>query len=103
MYAIVETGGKQYKAAEKDILQVEKLEVEVGGEVELNQVLMVSTDDGVKFGTPTVAGAKVIGKVVSQGKARKINGFTYKPKKDTHRHYGHRQPITKILVEKIEF
>jgi large subunit ribosomal protein L21 len=103
MYAIVQTGGKQYKAEEKAVLRVEKLDVPVGEKVELDRVLLVSSDQGVKIGTPVLQGARIIGKVLRQGKARKINGFTYMPKKHSSRHYGHRQPVTEVLVEKIEF
>jgi large subunit ribosomal protein L21 len=101
MYVIVKTGGKQYRAVKDGTLSVEKLEGEPGATVELEQVLLVRTDDGVKIGTPYVTGAKVIGKIVRQEKGPKIRGFTYKPKKNERRRYGHRQDHTLIQVTEI--
>ena len=88
MYAIVKTGGKQYKVAEGDVLFVEKLEANAGDVVTLNEVL-ACTKDGVQA------------KVVEQGKAKKVIVFKYKAKKDYRRKQGHRQPYTKIVIEKI--
>lgn len=102
MYAIVKTGGKQYTVRENEIIQIEKLDVSEGEEVVLSDVLFVSDIDEV-IGTPKVEGAKVIGKVVSQGLGKKIVGFTYKPKKNERKRYGHRQPYTQILIEKITY
>jgi len=103
MYAVIETGGKQYRAAEQTRLRVEKLEAEVGTEVRIDHVLLLSGDDGgVKIGHPYVSGAVVTAKVVRQGKGKKINGFTYKPKKNFHRRFGHRQLFTELVVQKIE-
>ena len=102
MYAIVQTGGKQYKVTTGSVITVEKLEAETDSTIELSEVLMVQNDDGLQFGTPTVAGAKVVARVVEQGKGKKINGFTYKPKKNIHRRYGHRQRQTKLQIESIE-
>ncbi|WP_139904037.1 50S ribosomal protein L21 [Clostridium thermarum] len=103
MYAVVLTGGKQYRVQEGDVLFVEKLNAEVDSTVELNEVLAVSKADGeLVVGKPVVEGAKVVAKVVAQGKAKKIIVFKYKRKKDYRRKQGHRQPFTKILVEKIE-
>lgn len=101
MYAVVETGGKQYRAAENDVLRVEKLDVGVGDTVTLDRVLMLSTDSGVRVGAPYVDGASVTATVVRQGKGRKIDGFTYKPKKNQRRRYGHRQPFTELQVTSI--
>jgi len=101
MYAIIETGGKQYRAAEKDVLRVEKLDVAEGDEVTLENVLMVSTDGGVRVGTPYLAGARVTARVVRQGKGRKIEGFTYKAKKNQRKRYGHRQLFTELRIESI--
>lgn len=101
MYAIIRAGGKQYKVAENDIIQVNKLAVAEGEEVVLNEVLLVSNDGGVKIGSPFVEGAKVVGKVTRQYKGRKVRGFTYKPKKQIHRRYGHRQLLTAVTIEKI--
>jgi large subunit ribosomal protein L21 len=101
MYAIVETGGKQYRAAEEDTLRVEKLDAEVGSEVTLDRVLMLSTDGGVRVGAPYVDGAAVTARVVRHGKGKKIEGFTYKAKKNQRRRYGHRQQFTELVVKSI--
>ncbi|MGQ9523909.1 MAG: 50S ribosomal protein L21 [Armatimonadota bacterium] len=101
MYAILRTGGKQYKVTEKETISVEKIDAQVGSLVEFQDVLMVSTDNGVKVGRPYVEGAKVIGRVVGQIRGPKIKGFTYKPKKHTSRRYGHRQSLTQVTIESI--
>ena len=101
MYAVVKTGGKQYRVQEGDVLFVEKLEAEVDSTVELTEVLAVSGET-LKVGTPVVEGAKVVAKVLAQGKAKKVTVFKYKRKKDYRRKNGHRQPYTKISIEKIE-
>ena len=100
MYAIIATGGKQYKVAEGDIINVEKLGVEAGESVVFDQVLAVSDGD-LKVGTPTVAGAKVTASVVCEGKAKKVIVYKYKAKKDYRRKQGHRQPYTKLVIESI--
>ncbi|CDM68659.1 50S ribosomal protein L21 [Clostridium bornimense] len=102
MYAVVVTGGKQYKVEEGNTIFVEKLEAEVGSTVELDKVLAVSKDGEIKVGKPVVEGAKVVAKVVAQDKAKKIIVFKYKPKKDYRKKQGHRQPYTKLVIEKIE-
>ncbi|MBC5629822.1 50S ribosomal protein L21 [Clostridium sp. NSJ-6] len=102
MYAVLTTGGKQYKVSEGDVIYVEKLNVEVDSNVELTEVLAVSNGETLKVGTPVVEGAKVVAKVVAQGKAKKITVFKYKAKKDYRRKNGHRQPYTKLVIEKIE-
>jgi large subunit ribosomal protein L21 len=102
MYAIIETGGKQYCVREGDALNVEKLAGEAGAEVVFDRVLLVGTADGVKVGQPVVPGARVVGRVLSQGRGKKIIVFKYKPKKNYRRKQGHRQPYTRVLVEKIE-
>ena len=102
MYAVLATGGKQYRVKEGDVLFVEKLNAEVDTTVELNEVLAVETEDGIKVGTPAVEGAKVTAKVVAQGKAKKVVVFKYKAKQDYRRKNGHRQPYTKLVIEKIE-
>ena len=101
MYAIIETGSKQYKVAVGDKIKVEKLALEERAEVTFEQVLSVMTDDGLKIGTPTVDGAKVKGEVVSQGKHKKVTVVHYKPKKNIHTKNGHRQPYTEVLVKDI--
>ncbi len=102
MYAVIKTGGKQYKVAKGDSIFVEKLEAEVGKEVTFDQVVLISDDQKVKVGTPLVKGAKVVAKVDKQGKEKKVVTFKYKPKKHSHSKYGHRQPYTKVTVENIE-
>ncbi|MDP4143875.1 MAG: 50S ribosomal protein L21 [Bacillota bacterium] len=102
MFAILTTGGKQYKVQEGDVIFVEKLAAEVDSTVELSDVLAVSKEDGLVVGKPVVEGAKVVAKVLAQGKAKKVIVFKYKPKKDYRRKQGHRQPFTKLQIEKIE-
>lgn len=102
MYAIIQTGGKQYKVAEGDVIIVEKLEAAEGEAVEFNQVLTVVKDGEVVVGKPVVEGAKVTGKVEAQGKGKKILVFKYKAKSNYRRRQGHRQPFTKVTIEKIE-
>ena len=101
MYAIIKTGGKQDVVEEGKVISIEKLDVEEGAEVTFDEVLLVSGDD-VKIGAPNVAGAKVTGKVLEQGKERKIRIFKYKAKSNYRRRQGHRQPFTKVKIEKIE-
>ena len=101
MYAIIETGGKQYKVKEGDVLRVEKLPFEPGEVVQLENVLLVHDDDEIKVGSPVLSGVHVSAKVLAQGKARKILVFKYKAKKNYRKRYGHRQPYTEILIDKI--
>ena len=98
MYAIIETGGKQYRVQENDFLFIEKLEANENDTIVFDKVLMV--DD--KVGTPYVKNAKVTANVVKQGKAKKIIVFKYKPKKNYHKKQGHRQPFTKVQIVSIE-
>lgn len=102
MYAVLATGGKQYRVQEGDVIYVEKLNAEVDATVELNEILAVGTEEGIKIGAPVVEGAKVVAKVAAQGKAKKVIVFKYKSKKDYRRKNGHRQPYTKLVIEKIE-
>ena len=102
MYAIIKTGGKQYKVAEGDVIMVEKLAAGEGEAVVFDQVLTVVNDADVKIGTPVVEGAKVTGKVEAQGKDKKILVFKYKAKSNYRKRQGYRQPFTKIVIEKIE-
>ena len=101
MFAVITPGGKQYKVIEQDIIFVEKLNVEEGDEVVFD-VVALSTDAGFKAGTPTVEGAKVTGKVLKNGKAKKIYVLKYKAKKNEKKKIGHRQPYTKVQIVKIE-
>lgn len=102
MYAIIETGGKQYKVQEGDVIYVEKLNAAEGEQVTFDQVLAVGSGDGLKAGEPLVAGATVTGKVEKNGKGQKIIVFKYKAKKNYRRKQGHRQPYTKVVIEKIQ-
>ncbi|GFN22574.1 50S ribosomal protein L21 [Moorellaceae bacterium AZ2] len=102
MYAIIETGGKQYRVSEGDVLKVEKLPVPEGETVVLDKVLAVQGDGGLQVGRPYLANARVIGKVEGHGKGEKIIVFKYKPKKNYRRKQGHRQPFTALRIEKIE-
>lgn len=102
MYAVVKTGGKQYKVQEGDVIFVEKLDVDAESTVELNEVLAVGNEGEFKFGTPIVEGAKVTAKVLKQGKSKKVVVFKYRPKLDYRKKNGHRQPYTKLQIEKIE-
>ncbi|MFW5647952.1 MAG: 50S ribosomal protein L21 [Candidatus Alkaliphilus sp. MAG34] len=101
MYAIIETGGKQYRVKEGDTLIVEKLEAEQGDIVTIDDVLAVSKAGKLTIGGPTVDGAKVEARVIEQGKSKKIIVFKYKPKKNYRKKRGHRQLYTKLVIEKI--
>lgn len=100
MYAIIETGGKQVKVEEGQAIYIEKLNAEAGETVTFDKVLMVGGEN-VKVGSPIVEGATVTGKVEKQGRAKKIIVFKYKSKKNYKRKQGHRQPYTKVIIEKI--
>ena len=101
MFAIIETGGKQYKVNEGDTLFIEKLEVEAGAKVTFDKVLAVSNDAGFTAGAPYVEGAKVEANVVKNGKGKKLNILTYRPKKGSMVRKGHRQPYTKVEITAI--
>jgi len=102
LYAVIVTGGKQYKVQEGEILFIERLDKEISDDIVFDNVLVLSDDNGVKFGTPNVEGATVSAKVISHGKDKKIIVFKYRPKKDSKKKQGHRQPYTKIQIEKIK-
>ena len=103
MYAVLTTGGKQYRVQEGDVIYVEKLNAEVDSTVELTEVLAVSKENGeLVVVKAVVEGAKVVAMVSGQGKQKKIIVFKYKPKKDYRRKIGHRQSYTKLTIEKIE-
>ncbi len=101
MYAIIETGGKQYKVAEGDVVFVEKLDVEEGAAVTLDKVLVVANGEDIKVGAPYVDGAAVEAVAVKNGKEKKIIVYKYKAKKGYHKKQGHRQPYTKLEIKKI--
>ena len=100
MYAIIKTGGKQYKVSEGDLVRVEKLPYEVGDTVEFDQVLLVSGDE-VIVGSPVIENAKVTATVEDQNKDKKIVVFKYKPKKQYRKKHGHRQPYTLVKIDSI--
>ena len=102
MYAIIETGGKQYKVCEGDIVFIEKLDVNEGDTVTFDRVKAVSVGSEFKVGAPTVEGAVVSGKVIANGKGKKIYVMKYKSKKNEKKKIGHRQPFTKVQITKIE-
>ena len=101
MYAIIETGGKQYKVNEGDIIFVEKLDVNEGDTVTFDRVKAVSMGDDFKVGAPTVEGAVVSAKVLANGKGKKLYVIKYKAKKNEKKKIGHRQPYTKVQIEAI--
>lgn len=101
-YAIVESGGKQFKAVEGQTIEVSRLDVEVGKKVELDQVLLVSDGETISVGTPYLAGAKVSATVVVQDKGPKITVFKYKPKIRYRVKTGHRQHFTRLMIDKID-
>lgn len=102
MYAVIRTGGKQYRVSEGDVVRVEKLPGNPGSEVRISEVLLLRSDDSITVGTPTVAGASVSGVIVEQGKAKKIRGFKYKRRKSYRRSWGHRQQYTAVRIQSIQ-
>ena len=101
MYAIIETGGKQYRVQEGDVIFVEKLPVEAEDTVVFDKVIAVVDEGNSVFGTPTVKGAKVEAKVLKNGKAKKVIVYKMRPKKNYRRKQGHRQPYTKVEINSI--
>ncbi len=101
VYAIIETGGKQYKVAEGDVITVEKLGVEAGQEYSFDKVLVLSKEDTVTVGAPYVEGASVAASVIGDGKEKKVVIYKYKSKKGFHKKRGHRQPFTKLQIKAI--
>ncbi len=103
MYAIMKTGGKQYKVGEGNIIKIEKLPAEVGGKITFEEIIFLTDGEGnVKIGDPHISGAKVIAEVLEQGRDKKIVVYKYKKRKNYHKKQGHRQPFTRIKIEKIE-
>ena len=102
MYAVFQTGGKQYKASEGDVVRVERLAGDVGDSISISQVLMTADDQGVQIGTPLLDGAQVVGRIVEQDRQRKIIVFKQKRRKGYRRKTGHRQAYTALRIEKIE-
>ena len=102
MYAVIETGGKQYRVNKGDVIRVEKLTGDVGSEIGFERILMVGEGDQVKVGTPLLAGASVTGTVIEQDRYKKIVVFKMKRRKNYRKKQGHRQDYTGIRIEKIE-
>ena len=100
-HAIIETGGKQYRVAEGDVIFVEKLDVEAGESVKFDRVLAVIDEENTVFGAPVIEGASVSANVVKNGKSKKVRVYKMKPKKGYRRTQGHRQPYTKVQIENI--
>ena len=101
MYAILKTGGKQYKVSEGDVIYIEKLDNEAGDTVKFEQVLAIIDGEKATFGAPVVEGASVEAKIVKNGKGKKVRVYKYKAKKGYHKRQGHRQPYTKVEIGKI--
>ena len=101
MYAVMETGGKQYRVQVGDVVLVEKLECEADSKISIDKIVMVSDDNGVKVGAPYVEGASVEATVLKNGKSKKVTVFTYKSKKNEKRKMGHRQPYTQVRIDSI--
>jgi large subunit ribosomal protein L21 len=102
MYAIIATGGKQYKVTEGEALKIEKLKTEVGGQVEFDQVLMLVDGEKVEIGTPYLEGVKIIGEVEEQGRGEKINIIKFRRRKHHMKRQGHRQDFTKVKVKTVK-
>ncbi len=102
MYAIIETGGKQYRVTEGSVITVEKLNLEAGANHTFAEVISVGDGKDVKFGAPYVSGAEVKATVIEEGKEKKVIIYKYKPKKSSHKKNGHRQPFTKLKIESIK-
>ena len=102
MYAIIETGGKQYQVKEGDVVFIEKLEAAAESKISFDKVIAVGKEDGLTVGAPFVAGAAVEATVLKNGKSKKITVFTYKAKKGEKRKMGHRQPYTQVKIEAIK-
>ena len=98
MYAVIKTGGKQYRVQQGDVIFVEKIDAQADEAVTFDEVLLVSDGDASKIGTPVVEGAKVEGKVLAQVKSKKIVVYKYKAKKNERKKQGHRQPYTKVEI-----
>ena len=103
MYAIMKTGGKQYKVEEGDVVTLERLPGQPGGSVEFGEVLFVATEEGVHVGTPTLDGGMVKGEIIGQERGKKIIVFKHKKRKGYRRKQGHRQELTRVQIQKIEW
>ncbi|MBI2100562.1 MAG: 50S ribosomal protein L21 [Candidatus Vogelbacteria bacterium] len=102
-FAVIKTGGKQYRVTEGQRLKIEKLPLAKGAMINFDQVLLTNDGDDTKIGTPTVAGAKVTGEIIDQNRAKKLLVFKYKPKTRYRVKRGHRQPFTNLKITKLDF
>ncbi|MDR9413173.1 MAG: 50S ribosomal protein L21 [Spiribacter salinus] len=102
MYAVIKSGGKQYRVAEGDVLRIEKLSAETGETIKFDEVLLVADGDKVQVGTPRLDGGSVSAEVLEQGRARKIEVVKFKRRKDYERHHGHRQQYTEVRITGIK-
>ena len=100
-YAVIQTGGKQYRVAEGDVIEVEKLDLESGKEAKFGEVLLLSNGGGISVGAPFVSGASVLAEVVEQAKAPKVIAFKYRRRKGYHRTVGHRRQVTRLKIKTI--
>lgn len=98
MYAVIKTGGKQYRVSEGDTLRVEKLDAEPGAAIAFDQVLMIADDENIRVGTPLIDGGRVSAEILSQGRGRKIEVLKFKRRKNYHRRHGHRQFYTEVRI-----
>lgn len=101
MYAVIKTGGKQYRVKEGQVIRVETLPVQVGEKIDFSDILMVANGDDIKIGTPTVEGAKVSGKILEHGRHKKIEIIKFKRRKHHMKRQGHRQNYTAVRIESI--
>lgn len=101
MYAVLKTGGKQYKVCEGDVIYVEKLGLQPDETYTFTEILAIGSDDEIKLGAPILEGATVTAKAVKEGRSKKVIVYKYKPKKGYHKKQGHRQAYTKVIIEKI--
>jgi large subunit ribosomal protein L21 len=101
MYAIVRSGGKQYRVEEQATVTVDRMDGAAGDKITIDEVLFLGGDKP-QWGAPVIKGASVTATIVEQAKGKKIDGFTYKPKKNIHRHWGHRQQLTRIKIDAIK-
>jgi len=101
MYAIIETGGKQFKVSQGDVIRVEKLGVAAGSSFKFDKVLLAGEGDDVKFGAPYIDGASVDAEVIAEGKAKKVIAYKFKAKKGYHKKKGHRQPYTSVKINSL--
>lgn len=102
MYAVIKTGGKQYRVTEGDVVNVEKLSGEPGAKIELSEVLALGEGEGIKIGTPTVAGARVVAEILAQDKGKKVIIYKKKRRKGYDKRQGHRQLFTSLKIQEIK-